>query len=60
MSELLDNLKARREAVGAEVAALTSTSAPERKKALYDELMELEARIARLEAPIESEVRGLP
>lgn len=60
MSELLDNLKMRREAIGAEIAALTATSAPQRKKALYDELAEIEARIARLEAPIEVETRGIP
>lgn len=60
MSEILDNLKSRREAVSAEIAALTGTSAPERKKALYDELAELEARIARPEAPVETEVRGVP
>jgi len=60
MSELLDNLKSRREAVSTEIAALTATAAPERKRALYDELAELEARIARLEAPIETDVRGVP
>lgn len=58
MATLLENLRARQVAIGAEIAALTNTSDPNRKLALYRELAEIEARIARLEAPIEIEVRG--
>lgn len=60
MTELIENLKARREAIGAEIAALTGTSAPERKKALYDELAQIEARLAALDGPGEVETRGVP
>jgi hypothetical protein len=60
MSDLLENLRARREALGAEIAALTGTSAPERKQALYDELAAIEARLAALEGPREVETRGVP
>ncbi len=60
MSDLLNNLKSRREAIGAEIAALTGTSSPDRKKALYNELAEIEGRIARLKAPIEVETPRSP
>ena len=58
MPTLLENMRARQAALGTEIAALTGTSDPNRKLALYSELAEIESRIARLEEPIEVEVRG--
>ena len=59
MPTTLEQLHSRRTAVADEIAALTPTSDPDRKAALYRELESLEKRIAGLLGPGESEVVGL-
>lgn len=74
MATLAENLKTRRDAIGAELAAMSSTSAggkpsysingqsvshTEYRKSLYDELAMIDQQLARAEGPIEVETLGV-
>lgn len=74
MATLLDNLKTRRDAIGVELASITSASPggkpsysingqavdhTEYRKSLYDELAMIEQRILAAEGPIEVETQGI-